>query len=133
MKKVDGKYKVDLGLKWVDDKIIMPQLKEEILREEIDAMMPEGFSFKEGLFSSYEPSYGVWERKKIFGHNAIRCMVVRGHQDYRTPDGMATWYWTYHISIWATVGKFLGFSLGNVEELNAICRDIAQMIEDKYD
>lgn len=46
---------------------------------------------------------------------------------------MATWYWTYHINIWATVGKFLDISLGNVEELNAICRDIAQMIEDKYD
>jgi len=33
MKKVDGKYMVDLGLKWVDDKIVMPQLKEEKLRE----------------------------------------------------------------------------------------------------
>lgn len=29
MKKEDGKYRVDLGLKWVNDKIVMPQLKEK--------------------------------------------------------------------------------------------------------
>ncbi|MBR1725819.1 MAG: hypothetical protein IJ724_04095 [Muribaculaceae bacterium] len=133
MKKEDGKYKVDLVPKWVNNKIVMPQLKEEKLREEINAMMPEGFSFKDGLFSSEEPSHGRWEQKKMFGCNTICCEIVRGHQDYRTPDGMATWYWTYHISIWYTVGKFLGFSLGNEEELDAICQNIAEFIEKEYE
>lgn len=132
MKKEEGKYIVDLGLKLVNDKIVMPQLEEEILREEIDAMMPEGFSFKEGLFSSEKPSHGIWEQKKMFGRNTICCEIVRGHQDYRTPDGMATWYWTYHISIWSTIGKFFGFNLGNEEELDAICQNIAEFIEKKY-
>ena len=113
MKKEDGKYRVDLGLKWVNDKIVMPQLKEEKLKEEIDSMMPEGFSFKEGLFSCEKPSHGIWEQKKMFGRNTICCEIVRGRQDYRTPDGMATWYWTYHISIWSTIGKFLGIRLGD--------------------
>lgn len=133
MKKESGKYIVDLGLKWVNDKIVMPQLEEEILREEIDAMMPEGFSFKEGLFSSEKPSHGIWEQKKMFGRNTICCEIVRGHQDYRTPDGMATWYWTYHIRIWSTIGKFFGFNLGNEEELDAICQNIAEFIEKKYE
>lgn len=84
MKKEDGKYQVDLGLKWVNDKIVMSQLKEEKLKEEIDAMMPEGFSFKEGLFSSDKPSHGVWEQKKLLGSNTIRCEVVRRHLDYIT-------------------------------------------------
>lgn len=91
MKKEGVKYRVDLGLKWVNDKIVMPQLKEEKLKEEIDSMMPEGFSFKEGFFSSEKPSHGIWEQKKMFGRNTICCEIVRGHQDYRTPDGMATW------------------------------------------
>jgi len=111
----------------------MPDLKEEVLKEDIEKMLPEGFSFKDGLFSSNKPSHGVWQRKKFLGSSSIRCEVVRGHQDYRSPDGMSTWYWTYHIRIWYTVGKFLGFSLGNKEELDTICRDIAKMIEDKYD
>lgn len=133
MKKEDGKYRVDLGLKWVNDKIIMPQLKEEKLREEIDAMIPDGFSFKEGLFSSEEPSHGLWEQKMIFGRNTICCEIVRGYQDYRTPNGMSTWYWTYHICIWYTVGKFLGIHLGNEEKLDTICQNIAEFIEKKYE
>lgn len=133
MKQENGRYKVDLEPKWVNDKIVMPQLKEEQLREEIDAMMPNGYSFKEGLFSCEEPSHGVWEQKKMFGRNTICCEIVRGHQDYRTPDGMSTWYWTYHIGIWYTIGKFLGFSLGNEEELDAMCQNIADYLEKKYE
>lgn len=133
MKKEEGKYRVDLGLKWVNDKIVMPQLKEEELKEEIDAMMPDGFWFKEGLFSSHEPSHGVWEQRKLFGRNTICCEIVRGHQDYRTPDGMVTWYWTYHISIWSTIGKFFGIRLGNNKKLDAICQNIAEFIEKKYE
>ena len=133
MKQEDGKYIVDLGLKWIDDKIVMPDLKEEVLKEDIERMLPEGFSFKEGVFSKDKPSHGVWQQRKFLRSNTICCEVVRRHQDYRTPDGMATWYWTYHISIWYTVGKFLSISLGNEEELDAICREIAQMIGDKYE
>lgn len=132
-KQEDGKYKVDLGLKWIDDKIVMPDLKEEVLKEDIEKMLPEGFTRMGGVFSSDKPSHGVWQQRKFLGSNTIRCEVVRGHQDYRSPSGMSTWYWTYHINIWYTVGKFLGFSLGNEEELDAICRDIAKMIEDKYE
>ena len=133
MKKEEGKYRVDLGLKWVSDKIVMPQLKEEELREEIDAMMPKGFLYKEGLFSDEGPSHGIWEQKMLFGRNAIHCEVVRGHQDYMTPDGMSTWYWTYYISIWYTIGRFLGFSLGNKKELDTVCQNIAKYIESKYE
>lgn len=133
IKKDNGKYNIDLGLKWVDNKIVMPDLKEEVLKEEIEKMLPEGFSFKEGVFSSNEPSHGVWQQRKFLGSNTIRCEVVRGHQDYRTPDGMSTWYWTYHISIWYTTDKFLCFNIGNKIKMNTICRDIAKMIEDKYD
>lgn len=128
----NGKYHIDLGLEWIKGRIVMPDLKEEILKKEIENLLPEGFTFKEGLFSSDRPSHGVWVQKKRFGENSICCEVVRGHQDYRTPNGMSTWYWTYHISVWYTVGRFLGFSLGDEKELDAICRDIAQMIEDKY-
>lgn len=35
MKQKEGRYKVDLGLKWVDDKIVMPELKEEVLKSDI--------------------------------------------------------------------------------------------------
>ena len=132
MKKEDGKYWVHLNLKWVDDRIVMPNLKEEALKEEINQMMPKDFSFEEGEFSSDRPSHGVWVQNKRFGKNTICCEVVRGHEDYCSPDGMSTWYWTYHISVWYTVGKFLGFSLCNEKKLDAICRNIAQMIEDKY-
>ena len=45
MKKEDGKYCVDLELKWLNDIIVTPKFKEEKLKEEIDSMMPEGFSF----------------------------------------------------------------------------------------
>ena len=132
-KKEDGKYLVHLGLKWIDGRIVVSKLKEEMLKDDIDQMMPEGFSFKEGEFSSDRPSHGVWVQKKRLGENAICCEVVRGHQDYRTPDGMSTWYWTYYISVWYTVGRFLGFSLGDEKELDAICRKIAQMIDEKYE
>ena len=133
MEKENGKYVIHLNIKWIDDRIVMANLKEEVLKEEIDQMMPEEFSFKEGEFSSDRTSHGVWVQKKRFGENSIFCEVVRGYQDYRTPDGMSTWYWTYHISVGYTIGRFLGFSLGNEKELDAICRDIAQMIEDKYE
>ena len=133
MKQEDGKYTVDLGLKWVDDKMVMSNLKEKVLKEDIEKILPEGFSFKEGVFSNDKPSHGIWQQRKFLGTNTICCEVVRGHQDYRIPRGMSTWYWTYHISIWATVRKFLGFNLGNVEKQDAICRGIARMIEDKYE
>lgn len=142
MKKEDGKYIVHLGLKWVNGKIVMPQLKEEKLREEIDAMMPDGFSFKEGVFSSDQPSLGVWEQKKKIGRYTfsytISCEVTRGHQDYRTPDGNATWYWTYQICIWPSfvdksLLKCLFACLIKLKKLNTVCHNIAKFIESKYE
>ena len=133
MKQEDGKYTVDLGLKWVDGTSVMPNLKEEVLKKDIEKMLPDSFYFKNGLFCEDRPSPGVWQQREFLGSNTICCEVVRGHRDYRTPDGMSTWYWTYHISIWYTVGTLRGISLGNEEELDAICRDIAKMIEDKYE
>ena len=129
----DGKYHIDLDLRWIDGKIVMPDLKEEVLKDEIEKLLPEDFTFKEGLFSSHKPSHGVWVQKKRFGQNSICCEIVRGHKDYRMPDGMATWYWTYHISIWYTVQKFLGIPVGGKYKLDSICRSIAQMIEEKYE
>lgn len=73
MKKEGRKYRVDLGLKRVNDKIIMPQLKEEILKEDIEKMLPERFSFKEGVFSSDRPSHKVWQQRKFLGTNTICC------------------------------------------------------------
>ena len=132
MEKEEGRYLVHLGLKRVGDRIVMANLKEEVLKEEIDRMMPEGFFFKDGVFSSRQPSYGVWTQRRVFVENSIHCEIIRKHLDYRTPDGFSTWYWTYRISIWYSIGKFLGFSLGDQDVLDTICRDVAQMIEDKY-
>ncbi len=133
MEKQIGRYTIFLGLKRLGKKVIMPKLDEENLKEDIEKMLPEGFSFKQGLFSSHKPSHGIWQQKKFLNRATIRCDVVREHQDYRTPDGMSTWYWTYHISIQYSVTKIFGISLGNEEKLDAICCNIAQMIEDKYE
>ena len=46
---------------------------------------------------------------------------------------MATWYWTYHINIWSTIGKFFGIHLGEKEKLYEICQNIAEFIEKKYE
>ena len=141
MKKEGGKYIVDLGLKWVNGKIVMPQLKEEVLKEEISTMMPEGFSFKDGELCSWHPSLGVWEHKKngCFSFSyTISCDVTRGFQDYRTPDGNATWYWTYRICIWPSfvdmsLFKCIIACLMKIKKLNAICQNIAVFIEKKYE
>ena len=128
----NGKYHIDLGLKWINGKFVMPNLKEEVLKDEIENLLPKGFTFKEGLFSSDCPSHGVWVQQKCFWQNTICCEVVQDRQDYRS-NGMAVWCRTYHIDIWYTTRKFMGIPVGGKDKLDAICQSIAQMIVDKYE
>lgn len=130
---VNGKYLVHLEPKWFGDRLVMPDFQEEMLKEEIDKLVPKDFFFKEGLFSSRLPSYGVWVQKKIFWQNAINCEVSRDYLDYRTPDGKSICFPTYYIRIWPTVGKLLRFDLGNKGILKESCRFIAREIDDRYD
>ncbi len=123
MKKEDGKWKVSLSPKLID---------EEVVKKEIENMLPKGFSFKEGLFNSEKPSYGIWEQKTPFGRSTIHCEVTRGVQDDERPDGMRVYYRFSYINLWCTVESFWDRTFGKERKLDKVCINIAKMIEDKY-
>lgn len=122
-----GKYFVDVALKKED--------KEDGLKKEIEKMLPSRFLLKEWEFCSYKrerPLHGVWVLKKLFGQISIFCKITESPKGYRASSGRASWYWAGHVSIWYTIDKFFGFNIGNKEKLDMLCRNIAQMIENKY-
>lgn len=137
METKEGKYEVWLTPKKINGKIETPEIEEEVLKESIERMLPEGYYFM-GERNDDDVLRLEWKKKNlIIWYDTIICEKrIGGRWGAALEDApgnwMEVWYYKYLISIWYKSFSFLGFRHEN-KELDSVCRATAKMIEERFD
>ncbi len=125
--KQEGKYKIDLVPKLVDGEDHIPFVDTTDLQRNIGEMLPDGFVLR---IAKTVGKAMHWKWIQVDSEDIFFCEIERGSQAYRESNGITNRYYVYHIIIgYETNGLFGVFS--RRKTLDAVCCDIAKMIEDK--